>query len=88
MAAHGLLDLSLGRRPREVELLVKGVKLEDIAVASDRRMRTAVAGALPVVQAFAGSGRETSANTNRAYTADWRAYANWPPAARRGLLRR
>ena len=60
MAAHGLLELSFCRRPREVEFLVKGVKLEKIAVASDRRSGTAVARALPVVQPFAGSCRKRS----------------------------
>ena len=55
VAAHGLLKLSFCRRRREVELLVKGVKLEEIAVASGRRSGTAVARAPPVVQPLAGS---------------------------------
>ena len=58
VAAHGLLKLSLCWCAREVEFLIKGIKLEEIAVASDRRSRTAVAGSLPVIQPFAGSRRK------------------------------
>src|SRR5271157_5176996 len=60
VAAHGLLKLSLCWCACEVKFLIKGIKLEEIAVASDRRSRTAVAGSLPVIQPFAGSRRKRS----------------------------
>src|SRR6185295_2987051 len=55
---HRILQPRLGGPAEIGQLAVEGVELEEVAVASDRRTRPAVAGALPVVQAFAGAGRQ------------------------------
>jgi len=55
VAAHGLLKLSLCWCACEVKFLIKGIKLEEIAVATNRGSGAAIASALPVIQPFAGS---------------------------------
>ena len=58
VAAHGLLETGLGGRARKAEHRIEGIKLVEITVPPDRRKRTAIAGAFPVIQPLARSRRQ------------------------------
>ncbi len=58
MALHGLFKLCFGRLLEIRQYGIQRIQLVEIPMAADRRTGSAIARALPVVQALFGAGRQ------------------------------